>query len=291
MSDSDFECPNCGEPVPYYLTRCPRCNWNMYPSDDDEAEPGSAHANLDETHLFPASLVAWMGGVFAGWAAAGGLAFFVHLLVGRALPAAALEPGLRLLLYAANVLAALAGGALAALIGRNRGPGRERTSSAWYGWQGLRTSLLTGGPVGLLAALNALLFETRWRQVSPALLNDPYFMIMLLLTLSAGLDGALCYAYGTNHRRCTSPDGTNHRRCTSPDGTNHRLLAGRPVGAAGLAVPLKSESALYEDLLRRVGGDAALAERLVELESRRDPHASRMLCLLNAIERLARDRR
>jgi len=123
--------------------------------------------------------------------------------------------------------------------------------------------------VGLLAALNALLFETRWRQVSPALLNDPYFMIMLLLTLSAGLDGALCYAYGTNHR----------------------LLAGRPAGAAGLAVPLKSESVLYEDLLRRVGGDAALAERLVELESRRDPHASRMLCLLNAIERLARDRR
>jgi hypothetical protein len=251
MTDSDFECPT-GAAVPYDLTRCPRCNWNMYPGDD-APEPGFQPTSPDETRLLPASLAAWLGGVLAGWVAAGGLAFFVHLLVGRLVTPAALTTGWQVLLYAANVLAAAVGGALAAMLAQADGEGRRPKPLT-------QQALLAGGVVGLLAAFNAVLLETHWQRVSLGLLADPYFLVMLLLTLSAGPDGALFY----------------------------RLLARRP---SGLAAPLKSEAMLFDDLLRRVGYDRGVAERLIELVQRKTPNASRFLLIINAIERLEHDRR
>ena len=260
MTDSDFECPNCGASVPYDLTRCPRCNWNMYPGEDGP-EPGRSAAPADETRLLPASLTAWLSGTLAGWVAAGGLAFAVHLLVGRIVAPAALTNDWRVLLYAADVLAAAAGGALAAMLATAQDVPMAQDERPGGGLgQRIRRALTVAGPVGLLAACNAALLETHWRHVSLALLADPYFLVMLLLTLSAGMDGALLYG----------------------------LLAGRPTG---LAAPLMSEAALYDDLLLRVGHDRGVAERLLELERRKTPNASRFLLIINALERLERDRR
>ena len=232
----------------------------MYPGEDGP-EPGRSAAPADETRLLPASLTAWLSGTLAGWVAAGGLAFAVHLLVGRIVTPAALTIGWRVLLYAADVLAAAAGGALAAMLAAVQ----DERPGGGLG-QRIRRALAVAGPVGLLAAFNAALLETHWRHVSLALLADPYFLVMLLLTLSAGMDGALLYG----------------------------LLAGRPGPLApewGLAAPLMSEAALYDNLLQRVGHDRGVAERLLELERRKTPNASRFLLIINAIERLERDRR
>ena len=228
---------------------------------EDGPEPGRYAAPADETRLLPASLTAWLSGTLAGWVAAGGLAFAVHLLVGRIVTPAALTIGWRVLLYAADVLAAAAGGALAAMLAAVQ----DERPGGGLG-QRIRRALAVAGPVGLLAAFNAALLETHWRHVSLALLADPYFLVMLLLTLSAGMDGALLYG----------------------------LLAGRPGPLApewGLAAPLMSEAALYDNLLQRVGHDRGVAERLLELERRKTPNASRFLLIINAIERLERDRR
>jgi hypothetical protein len=45
------------------------------------------------------------------------------------------------------------------------------------------------------------------------------------------------------------------------------------------------------DNLRKVGGDHAVTERLIELERRRNPEASRSVWLQNAIRRWEQDNR
>jgi hypothetical protein len=74
-----------------------------------------------------------------------------------------------------------------------------------------------------------------------------------------------------------------------------RLLAAlkRLFGLSSLADELfevaLDQRALYEDLLRKVGGDAATVERLVHFERDRAPDAKRTIWLQNAIWRWERD--
>jgi len=45
------------------------------------------------------------------------------------------------------------------------------------------------------------------------------------------------------------------------------------------------EASLFDDLLRKVGGDRSVVERLIEYEQGQKPDATRLTCLQNAIRR------
>ena len=45
------------------------------------------------------------------------------------------------------------------------------------------------------------------------------------------------------------------------------------------------EASLFDDLLRKVGGDRSVVERLIEYERRQRPDATRLTCLQHAISR------
>lgn len=51
------------------------------------------------------------------------------------------------------------------------------------------------------------------------------------------------------------------------------------------------EAALFDDLLRKVGGDRSVVERLIEYERQRRPNATRGICLQHAIARWERENR
>ena len=68
-----------------------------------------------------------------------------------------------------------------------------------------------------------------------------------------------------------------------------RRLFGEPHPADELFEGALREKALYDDLLRKVGGDLAVVERLIAYEKEQNPDASRMTCLQNAIRRWERD--
>ncbi|HSK66940.1 MAG TPA: hypothetical protein VK888_08425 [Anaerolineales bacterium] len=51
------------------------------------------------------------------------------------------------------------------------------------------------------------------------------------------------------------------------------------------------EASLFDDLLRKVGGDRSVVERLIEYERRRRPEANRLACLQHAIQRWERENR
>ena len=67
-----------------------------------------------------------------------------------------------------------------------------------------------------------------------------------------------------------------------------RKLRGEPHPAEEL--PLETagalwEAALFDDLLRKVGGDRSVVERLIEYERQQRPNATHLICLQNAIIR------
>lgn len=65
-----------------------------------------------------------------------------------------------------------------------------------------------------------------------------------------------------------------------------RRLLGKPSPAEELfGAFLQQQSDLYDDLLRKVGGNPAAVERLVEFERQRLPDANRTVLLRNAIQR------
>jgi predicted nucleic acid-binding Zn-ribbon protein len=69
-----------------------------------------------------------------------------------------------------------------------------------------------------------------------------------------------------------------------------RRLTGKPCAAEELfGAFIQRQSDLYDDLLLKVGGDPAAAERLVEFERQQSPGANRTGCLQNAIRRWERD--
>ena len=51
------------------------------------------------------------------------------------------------------------------------------------------------------------------------------------------------------------------------------------------------EAILFNDLLRKVGGDRSVVERLIEYEQKKRPTATRLTCLQNAISRWENENR
>ena len=70
-----------------------------------------------------------------------------------------------------------------------------------------------------------------------------------------------------------------------------RKLRGEPHVAEELFSGAMQEAALFDDLLRKVGGDRSVVERLIEYEKQLSPSATRLTCLQNAIQRWERENR
>ena len=70
-----------------------------------------------------------------------------------------------------------------------------------------------------------------------------------------------------------------------------RKLRGKPHVAEELFTGAMREAILFDDLLRKVGGDRSAAERLIEYERGEKPNATRLTCLQNAIQRWEKENR
>jgi hypothetical protein len=70
-----------------------------------------------------------------------------------------------------------------------------------------------------------------------------------------------------------------------------RRLRGEPHIAEELFTGALREASLFDDLLRKVGGDRSAAERLIEHEQAQSPGATRLTCLQNAIRSWERENR
>ena len=70
-----------------------------------------------------------------------------------------------------------------------------------------------------------------------------------------------------------------------------RKLRGEPHPAEELFIGPMREAALFDDLLRKVGGDRSVVERLIGYEKQVKPGATRLTCLQNAITRWEHENR
>lgn len=70
-----------------------------------------------------------------------------------------------------------------------------------------------------------------------------------------------------------------------------RKIRGEPDYAEELFTGALREKALFDDLLRKVGGDRAAVERLIEFERQARTNATRLTCLQNAISRWEQENR
>ena len=70
-----------------------------------------------------------------------------------------------------------------------------------------------------------------------------------------------------------------------------RKMKGEPHVAEELFSGALKEATLFDDLLKKVGGDRAVVERLIEYEKQLSPSATRSICLQNAIDRWERENR
>ena len=70
-----------------------------------------------------------------------------------------------------------------------------------------------------------------------------------------------------------------------------RKLRGEPHPAEELFAAALREKDLFDDLVRKVGGDRAAAERLIEFERKQSPTATRFACIQNAIRRWEHENR
>jgi hypothetical protein len=70
-----------------------------------------------------------------------------------------------------------------------------------------------------------------------------------------------------------------------------RKIRGEPHAAEELFTGAMREASLFDDLLRKVGGDRAAIERLIEYERQQKPAATRLTCLQNAIQRWEHENR
>ncbi len=68
-----------------------------------------------------------------------------------------------------------------------------------------------------------------------------------------------------------------------------RKLRREPHVAEELFSGALREAALFDDLLKKVGGDRSVVERLIEYEKQQKPDATRLTCLQNAIQRWERE--
>lgn len=70
-----------------------------------------------------------------------------------------------------------------------------------------------------------------------------------------------------------------------------RKIRGEPGYAEELFTGALREKVLFDDLLRKVGGDRSVVERLIEYERGQRPNATRLTCLQNAISRWEHENR
>lgn len=70
-----------------------------------------------------------------------------------------------------------------------------------------------------------------------------------------------------------------------------RKLRKEPHPAEELFVGALREKELFDDLLRKVGGDRSTVERLIEYERQQQPNTTRLTCLQNAISRWEHENR
>lgn len=70
-----------------------------------------------------------------------------------------------------------------------------------------------------------------------------------------------------------------------------RKFRREPHVAEDLFSGAMQEAILFDDLLRKVGGDRSVAERLIEYERGQKPNATRLTCLQNAIQRWEQENR
>ena len=70
-----------------------------------------------------------------------------------------------------------------------------------------------------------------------------------------------------------------------------RKIQGEPHYAEELFTGVLREKALFDDLLRKVGGDQSAVERLIEFERKQRPNSTRLTCLQNAISRWEQENR
>lgn len=70
-----------------------------------------------------------------------------------------------------------------------------------------------------------------------------------------------------------------------------RQLRREPHIAEELFTGALKEAALFDDLLRKVGGDRSVVERLIEYERRESPNATRLTCLQHAVSRWEQENR
>jgi hypothetical protein len=70
-----------------------------------------------------------------------------------------------------------------------------------------------------------------------------------------------------------------------------RKIKKQPHPADDLFTGAMREAILFDDLLRKVGGDRSVVERLLEYEKQKRPSATRLACLQNAISRWEHENR
>ena len=70
-----------------------------------------------------------------------------------------------------------------------------------------------------------------------------------------------------------------------------RKLRREPHTAEDLFSGAMQEAILFDNLLRKAGGDRSVVERLIEYERRQTPRATRLKCLQNAIQRWEQENR
>ena len=68
-----------------------------------------------------------------------------------------------------------------------------------------------------------------------------------------------------------------------------RKIRGEAHPAEELFMGALREASLFDDLLRKVGGDRSVVERLIAYEHGQKPDATRLTCLQNAIARWERE--
>ena len=68
-----------------------------------------------------------------------------------------------------------------------------------------------------------------------------------------------------------------------------RTLRREKHPAEELFIGALREATLFDDLLRKVGGDRSVAERLIEYERQQRPGATRLTCIQNAVSRWERE--
>ncbi len=68
-----------------------------------------------------------------------------------------------------------------------------------------------------------------------------------------------------------------------------RKLRGEPHVAEELFTGALREASLFDDLLKKVGGDRSVVERLIEYEKQKKPDSTRLMSLQKAIRRWERE--